>query len=136
MLTLSATLTSEYRNQVLKVSNYKFDRQENLEFSMIVLFRMLHAIRLHERQHELAKNLSGGMRRRLCVAIAFIGGSRTIILDEPTSGVDPVARRHIWNLLVRYKEGRTILLTTHNLDEADILSDRVAVVHEVTLWQL
>lgn len=91
---------------------------------------MLHAIRLHERQHELAKNLSGGMRRRLCVAIAFIGGSRTIILDEPTSGVDPVARRHIWNLLVRYKEGRTILLTTHNLDEADILSDRVAVIHE------
>lgn len=91
---------------------------------------MLTAMGLEHRQNELAQNLSGGMRRRLCVAVAFVGGSRTIVLDEPTSGVDPVARRHIWNLIVRYKNQRTILLTTHHLDEADILSDRVAVLHE------
>lgn len=49
--------------------------------------------------------LSGGMQRKLSVAIAFVGGSRTVILDEPTAGVDPYARRAIWDLLVKYKEG-------------------------------
>ncbi|KAH9502470.1 ATP-binding cassette sub- A member 1, partial [Bulinus truncatus] len=76
------------------------------------------------------KNLSYGMKRRLCVALAFVGGSKIIILDEPTSGVDPNARKHIWNLITRNREGRTILLTTHHLDEADFLSDRIAVMHQ------
>ncbi|CAC5402030.1 ABCA2 [Mytilus coruscus] len=72
--------------------------------------------------------LSGGMQRKLSVAIAFIGGSRTIILDEPTAGVDPYARRAIWDLIVKYKHGRTILLSTHHMDEADILGDRIAII--------
>ncbi|XP_064616373.1 ATP-binding cassette sub-family A member 2-like [Liolophura sinensis] len=72
--------------------------------------------------------LSGGMQRKLSVAIAFVGGSRTVILDEPTAGVDPYARRAIWDLLVKYKEGRTILLSTHHMDEADILGDRIAII--------
>jgi len=49
--------------------------------------------------------LSGGMKRRLSVAIAFVSGSKTVILDEPTAGVDPYARRSIWDLLLKYKEG-------------------------------
>ena len=53
------------------------------------------------------ESLSGGMKRKLSVAMAFIGGSRTIILDEPTAGVDPYARRAIWDLLVKYKEGKS-----------------------------
>ncbi|GAB1604923.1 ATP-binding cassette sub-family A member 2-like, partial [Argonauta hians] len=74
--------------------------------------------------------LSGGMQRKLSVAIAFIGGSRTVILDEPTAGVDPYARRAIWDLLVKYKDGRTILLSTHHMDEADILGDRIAIISD------
>ncbi|XP_074594749.1 phospholipid-transporting ATPase ABCA1-like [Brevipalpus obovatus] len=84
---------------------------------------------LGQLQHEFARNLSGGLQRRLCVALAFVGGSKLIILDEPTSSVDPVARRSIWNLIVRQKQSRTVLLTTHHMDEADILSDQVAVIH-------
>lgn len=81
--------------------------------------------------NEPVANLSEGMRRRLCVAIAFIGKPKLVVLDEPSSGVDPVARRQIWDLVVRYKEGCTVLLTTHHLDEAELLSDRVVVLHKV-----
>lgn len=90
---------------------------------------MLHNMGLWNQQNEQSCYLSGGMRRRLCVALAFIGGSKLIILDEPTSSVDPVARRNIWDLIMKYRYGRTILLTTHHMDEADILSDRVAIIH-------
>lgn len=80
--------------------------------------------------NEPVSSLSEGMRRRLCVAIAFIGKPSLVVLDEPSSGVDPVARRHIWELILRHKEGRTVLLTTHYLDEAELLSDRVIVLHD------
>ena len=80
-------------------------------------------------EDEQAKSLSGGLQRRLCVALAFVGGSKLIILDEPTSSVDPVARRGIWDLITQQKRSRTVLLTTHHLDEADILSDQVAIIH-------
>ncbi|XP_060072042.1 uncharacterized protein LOC132551915 [Ylistrum balloti] len=73
-------------------------------------------------------DLSGGMRRRLCVALAFVGGSEVVILDEPTSGVDPNGRHSIWNLLLQRKSGCTILLSTHHLDEADMIADRIAVM--------
>ncbi|KAF4105040.1 phospholipid-transporting ATPase ABCA1b [Onychostoma macrolepis] len=72
--------------------------------------------------------LSGGMQRKLSVALAFVGGSRVVILDEPTAGVDPYARRGIWDLLLKYRAGRTILLSTHHMDEADILGDRIAII--------
>ncbi len=75
-------------------------------------------------------HLSGGMRRRLCVALAFVGDSSVVILDEPTAGVDPIARRAIWDIVTENKRNRTILLCTHYLDEADLLSDRIAVVHQ------
>ncbi|KAL8581035.1 hypothetical protein ACOMHN_012686 [Nucella lapillus] len=76
-----------------------------------------------------ALDLSGGMQRRLCVALAFVGGSKTIVLDEPTSGVDPHARKNIWNLILKNRPGRTILMSTHHLDEADTLSDRILILH-------
>lgn len=72
--------------------------------------------------------LSGGMKRKLSVAIAFVGGSRVVILDEPTAGVDPYSRRAIWDLILKYKKERTILLSTHHMDEADVLGDRIAVI--------
>ncbi|AWP05925.1 putative ATP-binding cassette sub-family A member 1-like isoform 4 [Scophthalmus maximus] len=72
--------------------------------------------------------LSGGMQRKLSVALAFVGGSKVVILDEPTAGVDPYARRGIWDLLLKYRQGRTIILSTHHMDEADILGDRIAII--------
>uniref|UniRef100_A0A8D2LM79 P-type phospholipid transporter n=1 Tax=Varanus komodoensis TaxID=61221 RepID=A0A8D2LM79_VARKO len=72
--------------------------------------------------------LSGGMQRKLSVALAFVGGSKVVILDEPTAGVDPYSRRGIWELLLKYREGRTIILSTHHMDEADILGDRIAII--------
>ncbi|XP_068460296.1 phospholipid-transporting ATPase ABCA1b isoform X1 [Clinocottus analis] len=72
--------------------------------------------------------LSGGMQRKLSVALAFVGGSKVVILDEPTAGVDPFARRGIWDLLLKYRQGRTIILSTHHMDEADILGDRIAII--------
>jgi len=59
---------------------------------------------------------------------AFVGDAKTIILDEPTAGVDPYARRAIWELLIKLKQGRTILLSSHHMDEADILGDRIAII--------
>uniref|UniRef100_A0AAR2K6W5 P-type phospholipid transporter n=1 Tax=Pygocentrus nattereri TaxID=42514 RepID=A0AAR2K6W5_PYGNA len=72
--------------------------------------------------------LKGGMQRKLSVALAFVGGSKVVILDEPTAGVDPYARRGIWDLLLKYRAGRTIILSTHHMDEADILGDRIAII--------
>ena len=79
------------------------------------------------KSHTRADALSGGMKRRLQLAIALVGGSKVVICDEPTSGLDPVARRGVWGLLRSARRGRAILLTTHYLDEADLLADRVAV---------
>lgn len=83
---------------------------------------------LPTKRHCAVETLSGGMKRKLSVAMAFAAGSRTVILDEPTAGVDPYARRAIWDLLIKYKKGRTILLSTHFMDEADLLGDRIAIV--------
>ena len=69
------------------------------------------------------------MKRRLSVAMALTGGSKVIILDEPTSGLDPYNRRSLWELIRRFKEGRSIILTTHFMEEADALSDRIAIMN-------
>uniref|UniRef100_A0A1I8IFT6 ABC transporter domain-containing protein n=1 Tax=Macrostomum lignano TaxID=282301 RepID=A0A1I8IFT6_9PLAT len=83
---------------------------------------------LDNKRFELSRNLSGGMKRKLSVAMAFVGDSKLIILDEPTAGVDPHARRSIWDVLGKFRSGRTILLTTHHMDEADILGDRICII--------
>ncbi|KAL5014325.1 hypothetical protein ScPMuIL_008595 [Solemya velum] len=91
---------------------------------------MVHVIGLDAKRYALSKTLSGGQKRKLSVGIALIAGSKVIILDEPTSGMDPSARRDCWEILKKYKEGRTMLLTTHFMDEADILGDRIAIMAE------
>lgn len=67
--------------------------------------RMIEDLELSNKRHSLVQTLSGGMKRKLSVAIAFVGGSRAVILDEPTAGVDPYARRAIWDLILKYKPG-------------------------------
>ncbi|KAJ3176137.1 hypothetical protein HDU87_005514 [Geranomyces variabilis] len=83
---------------------------------------------LVEKADYLAGALSGGQKRRLSTGIAYVGGSRTIILDEPTSGLDPKARRAIWDIIGKNKQGRTVLFTTHFMDEAEQLGDLVAIL--------
>ncbi|XP_068003827.1 ATP-binding cassette sub-family A member 13 [Melanerpes formicivorus] len=83
---------------------------------------------LSQHQHKPVAALSGGMKRRLSIAISFIGNSKTVVLDEPTSGVDPCSRRSIWDVLLKYKAGCTLIFTTHHLDEAEVLSDHIAIL--------
>ncbi|XP_040443957.1 ATP-binding cassette sub-family A member 13 isoform X2 [Falco naumanni] len=83
---------------------------------------------LCQQQYKPVGALSGGMKRRLSIAISFIGNSNTVVLDEPTSGVDPCSRRSIWDVLLKYKTGCTLIFTTHHLDEAEVLSDRIAIL--------
>ncbi|XP_009441009.5 ATP-binding cassette sub-family A member 13 isoform X3 [Pan troglodytes] len=88
----------------------------------------LQDVDLIQHQHKQTRALSGGLKRKLSLGIAFMGMSRTVVLDEPTSGVDPCSRHSLWDILLKYREGRTIIFTTHHLDEAEALSDRVAVL--------
>ncbi|KAG7397743.1 hypothetical protein PHYBOEH_000282 [Phytophthora boehmeriae] len=90
--------------------------------------KMIDDVGLTEIRHALAKTLSGGQKRKLSVALAFLGGSKLVFLDEPTSGMDPYSRRFTWNLLQQSREDRVIVLTTHFMDEADILGDRIAIL--------
>ena len=86
---------------------------------------------LGEKADARTKDLSGGQRRRLDLALALIGDPELIFLDEPTTGFDPAARRTAWGVVRTLKElGKTVLLTTHYLDEAQELADRVAIVKE------
>ncbi|CAF0820413.1 unnamed protein product, partial [Didymodactylos carnosus] len=90
--------------------------------------RMVKDLNLEDKLNTLSKSLSGGMKRKLSVGIALVANSKIVILDEPTSGMDPAARRSTWDMLQRYRVDRTILFTTHFMDEADILSDRIAII--------
>nr|XP_020764542.1 ATP-binding cassette sub-family A member 3-like isoform X2 [Odocoileus virginianus texanus] len=95
--------------------------------------RMLSAFDMLEKRDTFSKSLSGGMKRKLSIIIALLGGSKVVILDEPSSGMDPVSRRATWDILQQFKHDRTILLTTHYMDEADILGDRIAIMVKGTL---
>ncbi|XP_039447339.1 cholesterol transporter ABCA5-like [Culex pipiens pallens] len=90
--------------------------------------KTLRDIDLFDAAETRVKYLSGGQKRKLSVGIAIIGDPKIIILDEPTAGVDPYSRRHMWSILQNRKHGKVILLTTHFMDEADILAERKAVV--------
>uniref|UniRef100_A0A669C130 ATP binding cassette subfamily A member 12 n=1 Tax=Oreochromis niloticus TaxID=8128 RepID=A0A669C130_ORENI len=85
---------------------------------------------MYAHRHKRVGTLSGGMKRKLSISIAFIGGSRVVVLDEPTTGVDPCSRRNIWDIVIQHKKNRTIIMSTHHLDEAEVLSDRIAFLEK------
>src|SRR4051812_47806251 len=91
---------------------------------------LLAAVELTQWRHAQVKNLSGGMRRRVEIARGLVHEPRIFFLDEPTTGLDPVSRVAVWEMLARIKSERnlTILITTHYMDEADRLCDRIAIV--------
>jgi len=91
---------------------------------------ILDELELKDKRNTLSKDLSGGQKRKLSVGIAFVGGSKFILLDEPSSGLDTSARRKVWDMLKNQKHGKVILLTTHYMDEADYLGDRIAIMGE------
>ena len=93
--------------------------------------QVIEEVGLEEKVNAKVRELSGGQRRRLDVALGIIGSPELLFLDEPTTGFDPEARRSFWELIRTLKsEGTTILLTTHYLDEAQALADRVGVINE------
>ena len=87
-------------------------------------------IDLVSKKDALCKTLSGGQKRKLCIALALIGDSHIILLDEPTSGMDIMARKQLWEFLRNYKKDKIILLTTHFLDEAEYLGDRIGIMSD------
>ncbi|CAL5444792.1 unnamed protein product [Camellia sinensis] len=99
----------------------------------LVAQKSLAEVRLTEATQRRAGSYSGVMKRRLSVAIALIGDPKLVILDEPTTGMDPITRRHVWDIIENAKKGRAIILTTHSMEEADILSDRIGIVAKGTL---
>ena len=90
---------------------------------------LMHFMGLEDRKDQTRK-LSGGMQRRLSIAMALMADPQILFLDEPTLGLDPHARRQVWEYIEKLRNDKTILLTTHYLEEADALSDHLAIIHE------
>ncbi|KAG5473719.1 hypothetical protein LSCM1_04349 [Leishmania martiniquensis] len=106
----------------MKGSN-SFNVQEKVEHAMDL-------VGLQEKRHCKARNLSTGQRRRLCVAIAMVGDSSVLFLDEPTAGMDIQGRKIVYEALNRTRTHRSVLISTHLLDEADRIADRVLILHK------
>jgi len=109
-----------------------YGRLKGLEGDVLerAIVRGLEEVQLLEVRHKKCGEYSGGMKRRLCVAIALIGNPQIILLDEPTNGLDASARRSLWSVIRRAKKRAAVLLTTHSMEEAEELCDRLAVFQD------
>ena len=121
---LDPDFTAEY-NLIVYARYFGIKSEE----AKIKASKLLSKVGLTEKATEKIANLSGGMKRRLIVARGLINDPELLILDEPTTGLDPQARHSVWDQIRIYKnEGRTVLLTTHYMDEAEILCDEIAIM--------
>ncbi|KAH8345395.1 hypothetical protein KR084_010845 [Drosophila pseudotakahashii] len=116
----------------MSVSNHIrfFSRMKGLRGKAVEqeVAKYLKMIELEDKANVASSKLSGGMKRKLSVCCALCGDTKVVLCDEPSSGMDPSARRQLWDLLQQEKVGRTLLLTTHFMDEADVLGDRIAIM--------
>ncbi|MFO7269993.1 MAG: ABC transporter ATP-binding protein [Sphaerobacter thermophilus] len=93
--------------------------------------RLVELVSLQEKANDYANALSGGQQQRLSIALAMVNDPRIIFLDEPTTGLDPAARRNLWDVIRTVRAGgKTVVLTTHYMEEAEVLCDRVAVMDQ------
>jgi ABC-2 type transport system ATP-binding protein len=99
--------------------------------------KLLGEVELTDKAKAKAKELSGGQRQRLSIATGLVNDPKVLFLDEPTTGLDPQARRHLWDLVRKIKaKGTTVVITTHYMDEAEILCDRVAIMDSGKIIEL
>jgi ABC-2 type transport system ATP-binding protein len=99
--------------------------------------KLLRDVQLSEKARSNARELSGGQKQRLSIAIGLVNDPKVLFLDEPTTGLDPQARRHLWDLVRMIKaRGKTIVLTTHYIEEAEVLCDRVAIMDHAKIIAL
>ena len=91
----------------------------------------LKEVQLEEKASSYVENLSGGQRQRFSIAAALVHGPKVFFLDEPTTGLDPQARRNLWGLIKEVRNrGVTVIMTSHYMDEAEVLCDRIAIMDE------
>lgn len=115
-------LTSK-ENLLLMGGVFGLSSEENKERAL----NLMHLLEIEDRKDQ-AKKLSGGLQRRLSIAMALMSDPEILFLDEPTLGLDPHARKSVWNYIEKLKHHKTILLTTHYLEEADSLADHIAIM--------
>lgn len=106
---------------------YEINNKETKIKGLIKLFKLENIL------NQKAKTLSGGWQRKLSIALALINEPKILFLDEPTLGLDVIARKELWNIIKTLKNNTTIILTTHYMEEAEKLSDRVGIMKEGTL---
>lgn len=94
---------------------------------------LLEKLHLQEKANVYGKHLSGGMKRRLCLGMAIVGETTLVILDEPSSGLDIESRRLLWDILLEQRKTTAILITTHHMEEADVLGDQISILMNGTL---
>ena len=110
----------EHLKYMMEIKGVKSDFQQ--------ISTLMNKIGLYQKQQALCKTLSGGEKRKLCVALALVGNSELVLLDEPTSGMDIISKRALWDFLKEFKNNKIIILTTHSLDEAEYLGDRIGIM--------
>ena len=94
------------------------------------VMQFLRDVDLEDKADQYVENLSGGQKQRLSITTALVHGPKVFFLDEPTTGLDPQARRHLWDMIEKIRErGVSVIMTTHYMDEAEILCDRIAVMY-------
>ena len=111
---------SEHLKYMMEIKGVKSDKEQ--------IEDLINKIDLKQKKDAICKNLSGGEKRKLCIAMALIGNSQLVLLDEPTSGMDVMAKRALWDFLKEFKKDKIIILTTHSLDEAEYLGDRIGAL--------
>lgn len=114
-----------FQNLIVYARYFDIARRDSVKLA----WELLDFVELREKAHVKTDNLSGGMKRRLVLARALINNPELLILDEPTTGLDPYSRRTVWKKLNYLKEkGTSLILTTHYMEEAEKLCDRVAIM--------